>query len=362
MAKKKSSRGFIVGMVIYAVIFLALTGVGLKYFWSFIESYEDSRPKNAANAYLEKLTVEKMCHGAEPWFSQLDRGLQSEEESIAFVRDSLKEDINYVKKAGECTDTRQVLVLRCGKQVIGQMTMDAVETDKYGFSRWEVTEEHFDFSFLEGEPVRVTVPEGYMVKLNGHVLDESYITETGIHYPLLEEFYDQYELPTLVTYEAGDFLGTLSPEIADTSGKSVSISEDTDVDTLLGNCTDGERAELKKLTEGFLEKYVQFCGSANRSITSNYYQMKAYLVPDGVLAKRLLSAFDGLAYAQSHGDRINTVEIHHYIRLDAQRYLCDATYLVDTYGVKGLVQTTNNMKVIAVQTESGMLIEAITSY
>lgn len=362
MAKKRGSRKFWIGMILYAVVFLALTAVGLKFFWDFMEAYEQSRPKNTADAYLEALTVEKMCAGAEPWFSQLDHSIQSEEACIGIIRDTLKENISYAKKAGECTDTRQILALRCGKQVIGQMTMDAVETDKYGFSRWEVTDAEFDFSYLEGEPIRITVPQEYTVSLNGRVLDESYITESGIHYPLLEEFYGQYELPTLVTYEADGFLGTLVPEVLDPAGKSVSIGEDTDADTLLGNCTEEERAELKALTEGFLEKYVQFCGSANKSITGNYYQMKAYLVPDGELAKRLLSAFDGLAYAQSHGDRINSVEIHHYIRLDAERYLCDATYLVDTYGLRGWVQTTNNVKVVAVQTEKGLLIEAMTRY
>lgn len=362
MAKKRGSRTFWVGMVIYAVIFLALTAVGLKFFWDFVEAYEQSRPKNTANAYLEALTVEKMCAGAEPWFSQLDHSIQSEEACIGIIRDALAEDITYAKKAGECTDTRQILVLRCGKQVIGQMTMNAAETDKYGFSRWEVTDAEFDFSYLEGQPVSVTVPQAYTVSINGRVLDESYVTESGIHYPLLEEFYDQYELPTLVTYQADGFLGTLVPEVTDSAGKSVSIGKDTDVDTLLGNCTDGERAELKTLTEGFLEKYVQYSSSANGAITRNYYQLKAYLVPDGVLAQRLLSAIDGLQWAQSYSDRINSVQIHHYIRLDAQRYLCDATYVVDTYGLKGLVQTTNNIKIIAVQTENGLRVEAMTSY
>lgn len=362
MAKKRGSHGFFVGMAVYAVIFLALTAVGLKFFWNYMEAYERSRPQNTANAYLETLTVEKMCAGAEPWFSQLDHSIQSEEACMGIIRDSLKEDISYAKKAGECTDTRQSLVLRCGKQVIGQMTMDAVETDKYGFSRWEVTDAEFDFSYLEGEPIRITVPREYTVSLNGRVLDESYITESGIHYPLLEEFYDQYELPTLVTYQAGGFLGTLVPEVSDPAGKAVSIGEDTDVDTLLGNCTEEERGELKTLTEGFLEKYVQFSSSANGAVTRNYFQMKAYLVPDGALAQRLLSAIDGLQWAQSYSDRIHSVQIHHYIRLDAQRYLCDATYVVDTYGVKGLVQTTNNIKIVALRTESGLLIEAMTRY
>lgn len=362
MAKRKKSHGFLLGMILYAVVFLVLTAVGLKFFWGYMEGYEQSRPRNTADAYVKALTVEKMVSKAEPWFSRLDHTLQSGEACMEIIRDALGEAVSYAKMAGECTDTRQVYVLRCGKQVIGRMAMEAEAADKYGFSRWNVTEESFDFSYLEGEPVRVTVPETYRVSLNGQALDERYITESGIHYPLLEEFYGQYELPTLVTYQADNFLGQLTLEVVDSTGKAVSVDENTDVNTLLGNCTDAERTELKSLTEGFLQKYVQFCGSANKSVTRNYYQMKEYLVPEGELARRLLSAFDGLSYAQSHGDGINTVEIHHFIRLDAERYLCDATYVVDTWGQKGLVQTTNNMKIIALQTKNGLRVEAITSY
>lgn len=362
MAKKRGSHKFLVGMIVYAVIFLALTAVGLKFFWEFIDAYEQSRPKNTVKAYLEALTVEQMCAGAEPWFSQLDHTIQSEEACIGIIRDSLKEDVTYAKKAGECTDTRQVLVLRSGKQTIGQMTMDAVETDQYGFSRWKVTDAKYDFSYLEGEPVTVTVPQTYAVSVNGCVLDERYITESGIHYPLLEELYDQYELPVMVTYRAAGFLGQQSATVTDPTGAAVTIDADTDMDALLENCTAQEQEALTALVNGFLEKYVQYCGSSTGMVSGNFVALKAYLVPNGALAERLWTASDGLRWAQSNSDKIESIDIHHYVRLADGRYLCDATYLVNTWGRRGLVQTTNRIKLIAVQTDVGLRVEAMTSY
>lgn len=360
--KKKGSHRFLVGMVVYALVFLALTAMGLKFFWDFIAAYEQSRPKNSVVAYVEALTPEQMYAHSQESLSRIDHHIQSEEECVRIVADSLTEEITYAKKAGECTDTRQVYVLRCGQQVIGEFAITPEETDKYGFAHWEVTEQHFDFSYLEGQAVSVTVPQEYTVRAGGSVLDESYITESGIRYPLLEEFYDDYELPTMVTYTADHFLGTVSMEVTDPEGNPVEIGEDTDMDALLDNCTEAERQELEAIVKGFLEKYVKFSGSASRAVSINFKELKAYLVPDGTLSQRLWSAADGLKWAQSNGDTIASITLHHFVRLEEGRYLCDATYLVDTIGRKGTVQTTNNIKLIIVQTEVGLRVESMTSY
>ena len=364
MAKRKKGgkRGFLVGMLIYAVIFLAITGIGLKFFWDFIDAYEHSRPKNTVNAYMEGLTAEKICDGSQELLSWVDPQIQSREECCRIIRDSLTQELTCAKNAGECTDDRQVYVLRCGEDLIGTFAITAGEEDKYGFPRWEVTEERFDFPHLVGQAVSVTVPAEYTVTANGSVLDDSYHTETGIHYDLLEEFYDDYTLPTLVTYTVDRFLGTMSLEVTDPAGNPVQIGADTDRNTFLDNCTDEEKDQLEALVNGFLNKYVKFSGSKSKTVISNFSALSAYLVPGGALSQRLWSAADGLKWAQSHGDTLDSIEIHHYVRLDEDRYLCDATYLVNTIGKKGTVQTSNNIKIIALQTESGLRVEAITSY
>ena len=55
MTKKKSR--FVLGMVIYALVFLLIAGAGLTVFWKYIDAYERSRPKNTMDQYLAELTV-----------------------------------------------------------------------------------------------------------------------------------------------------------------------------------------------------------------------------------------------------------------------------------------------------------------
>lgn len=360
--KKQGHKWFLIGMVIYAFVFLAVTAVGLSFFWNFIDAYEQSRPKNTVNTYMEQLTQEDMCVGSRELLSRIDHHIQSEEECFRIIRDSLTEEVTCAKKSSACTETRQVYVLRCGERVIGQFAISTEETDKYGFAQWSVTEESFDFSHLMGEAVSVTVPQEFTVSANGKVLDSSYITESGIPYALLEEFYDDYLMPTMVTYTVDHFLGTVSLEVKDTQGSLVFIGENTDMDAFLNNCTQAEKEQLETLFTGFLEKYVKFTSSARGTVSRNYKELCAYLVPDGALAQRLWSAADGLQWAQSKGDAIASITIHHCVRLDEERYLCDATYLVNTVGMKGTVQTSNNIKAIFVQTDSGLRVETITSY
>ena len=181
-------KGFVIGMILYAVIFLALVGVGLNYFWDFIDAYEQSRPINTVKAYVNQLSKEEISQASDALLDQLDENIRTREESIQFICDSMAEAISYAKKSSESTETRQVYVLRSGKQVVGGFTITAGDADKFGFQRWVVTEQNFDFSHLMGQKISITVPSEYIVSINGNVLDERYMTESGIQYDAIEEF------------------------------------------------------------------------------------------------------------------------------------------------------------------------------
>lgn len=359
--KKKHSFGR--GMLIYAVVYLIVAAVGLAVFWNFIDAYEHSRPKNTIDAYVAALTPADMCCKSLEADVQADLNLQSAEERSAIITASVSERVTYARKGSESTDARQVYVLRSGKQIIGEVVITAQEPDIYGFTEWEVSEDSFDFSYLMGQPLSVTVPENFTVSVNGHVLDESYITENGVAYPALEEFYEDYELPTMVTYTADAYLGQLEMTVADETGQPVAITQETDRNAFLDNCTEEEKEQVESFMGDFLESYVIFTGSSNQAASANYQRLrKNFLIPDSELAQRLYTALDGLAYAQSYGDKLETVEIHRVSRIDDTHYFCDATYCVSTYGRAGKVQTTNNMKVMLLVTDSGLRVEAMTRY
>lgn len=348
------SGKFILGMVIYAVLFLVIAGVGLGLFWKYIEAYELSRPKNTVQAYMDQLTAEQMCIGSDELYGRIDTNLQNREQFDQVIRDSVDGNYSYAKKSSESTEDRQVFVVRSGKTPIGEFVISAGKEDKYGFRRWSVEEYSFDFSHLMGEGVQTTVPLGYSVLVNGVKLDDSYITQTGIRYSALEEFYGSYTLPTMVTYAAHGYLGDVTMEVLDAAGNPAVITSDMDMNSLLPQCSNEETEKVRQFVDAFVELWVKFSGSNNSTKGGNYHRLKKVLSSDGVLAERLYSALDGLTFGQSNGSKILEIPINRIVPLGDGYYICDITYVVRTNGRQGAVDTTSNMKLV-LATENGEL-------
>ncbi len=370
MAKnKKKGAGFAIFMVVYAV--LALTGIffGLRWFWGFIEAYEASRPHVPIDAYMESMSPEKVVEGCEALVESTDENLQAPEHVRQLLLESLTEPITYARKASACTETRQVYVLRSGSQVIGSFSIVSGPEDAYGFNPWTLEGEQFDLSHLMGtEKITVTVPDGMgiQVRVNGTVLDESYIVKTeSSEFELLEDFYGKYDLPlfTLNTYEAGPFLGEmLSFEVLDREGNPFTYDESFDPNVLIEMTDIGQKAVLESFIREFLDAYVIFAGCANDFRYANYGQVIQYVVPESNLAKRMQEALEGLFYAQSKGDEVDSVIFHHMVELAPETYMCDVTYLVNTIGQEGMVQTTTNVKMILVRMDGKLLVESMIGY
>lgn len=369
MAKKKkhSGRRFAIGVLIYAVILLGAAGAGLGWLWGFLESYEASRPYLAIDAYMEGLTREHIVSECEGLIGQVDTNIQSGESCRQIMLEALAEDITYARKASECTEDRQVFVLRSGKQVVGKFSIITTEENKHGFKPWTFEQEEFDLSFLlDPQPLSVTVPAGYPVSVNGVVLDERYIVSTETEeYALLEHYYDDYQLPmfTLHTYEAGPFLGGgFTMEVTAPDGQPFTYDESFDRNALLHNVDGATAEELDDFVEEFVEIYVVFAGCANDDRYSNYAKVTKYVVPGSKLAKRMLEALDGMQYAQSKGDKVAEIRVNHYVELAEDTYLCDVTYLVDTTGKQGVVQTTTNTQMVVVRRDGKLLVESLMGY
>lgn len=370
MAKRKQKgMGFAIFMVVYALVALVGIAFGLKWFWGFISAYEASRPHIAIDAYMEELTAERIVDESTALLEQIDHNIQSEEACREFLLDSLDGKFTYARKASACNETEQTYVLRSGSQVIGSFTIVTAQEDSYGFTPWVFGEEQFDLSYLMGtETVSVVIPEGcgISVIVNGVALDESYIVASeSSEYELLEDFYGKYDLPvfTLNTYEAGPFLNTgVEVQVLDAEGNPFTYDASFDPDAMLAMTDEAVMDELEGFIADFLDAYVIFSGCANDSRYANYSLVIKYVVPDSGLAKRMQEALAGLEYAQSKGDEVDTITIHHFVEMEQDVYMCDVTYLVNTTGRQGVVQTTTNVKMIIVRSGDQLLVESMIGY
>ena len=367
MRKKQTERsrrhGFWLVMLIYGVVFLVIACIGLSIFWKYMEAYENSRPKAAINAYMESLTEEHICDLSQAYIDQVDHNIQSTDECRALIMEAI-DDINYAKKPKESGDERQVFALRTGKTVIGEFSIVVQEPDRYGFTPWEVESESFDLSALNllGTGCQVIVPQDHTVTVNGTKLDDSYITGEMIPYEEIKEYYEDYDLPYRVTYSVAPILGQMDVVITDPAGKEVTFDERTDWTPYFHNCTQEETEALDGFVNAFVERYVAYSGATRFNRFTNYGRLAQYVVDDSDFEKRLYKAIDSLEFGQTRSSAIISVVTNHLVRLEEGRYLCDVTYELDVTGNKGVVRTSTNIRVIAVQTDDGLKAESMNIY
>lgn len=346
-------------LIAYALVFLGATAVGMRYFWNYIDAYEKSRPHTALNGYMEKLDAAYVADRSAELIAAVDENLQTEQQCRQVLLDALTESFSYVKKVAESDEDRHVYAIRCGDRVIGTMEMERAGESMMGFTCWQVTGDSFDLSYLLSQPMSITVPETFGVWALGKQLSSEYITQSNIPYSRLEELYDQYGLPYLVTYTAGPFLGTAELTATDPAGNPVSVDENTDYHDHLSNCDQQETASLDTAIAGFMQCYVDYMSNTGSNTYGNYTRLLGHMVSGSDLAQRMKNAMDGLSWVTDRGAEMTSLTVHHYIRLTDGRYLCDVTYVVDTRDYSGSIETTAGATLILIQTDAGLRIEAM---
>jgi len=362
--KKKGFKRFFLGLLIFAVIFSGLAFWGLTEFWNYIEAYELSRPKNTIDPFVLQLTKDQIAGSNADLLSQIDHNIQSEDACKQFILQSLTEDITYAQNISESDDTKLVYVLLHDNKPIGKVTLKPQEADKYGFTAWAVAEQSFDFSYLVGSKVTVTVPHDFTVYANGVALDSSYITQDNIQYDELKDYYKDYNPPYMVTYSVDPILGDITLSFQDRSGSDVTLDENTDLAVYMNNCTESEETAIRNLLTPFLRSYVAFTSNqgGKENSRNNYRDLTKYLVSGGDMADRMYNALDGLSWAKDSGSEIIETYTNHIVNLGNNRYLCDVTYIVEAEIYRDDPITVNDVKIIMVKTNSGLRVESLLVY
>lgn len=352
----------LIAMGIYAGVFIALAAFGLTQFWGYMDAYEHSQSRNAIDSYIAQLDASHIQTYAEDLIASVDHNIQSEEDCRQVLDTALRGGVTYARKLSECTDDKMVYMLMSNGKTIGKVILAAQETDAYGFISWRVQEESFDFSCLLGKSTSVTVPQDYSVTANGHLLGETYIVNRDTPFELLKDFYNDYTLPCLVTYEVPPVLGDVQVVITDPDGNTVTPEDAVNEALVLNNCTDTEAETLDTFAANYIGSYVRFSTNANEALQENYNDLLSYIVPGSALADRMYDALGGMKWVKNQTAQITSTAVHHRIRLPEDYYLYDLTYEVKIVHYGEATTVSNNVRLILKQEESGLKVERMINY
>ena len=342
--KRRSSRRFALGMIVYALVFIVLLAIALRFFWAYLYKYDREDPSYAIDRYIQSFDDEHIRALAKDFVESLDPTLKSEEESYALI-EGLFQNLHYSRISKESTEKHLVYAIQANKRFLGSMVLD--DTGRSGDDKWAVTQESFEFSDLLNSR-ELLAPAEWQVSANGNVLGERYITEKGIRYPTMQEAYDYgFALPTLVRYHLDNYIGELALDVRDAEGNEAELKDDPSDYTLTDNCTADERARMADFTERLLPLYIAFMSNTNHNAYDNYARIHPYLLPGSDLESRFYGAIAGQVYSHSKGDVLHDVVVNGVFSLGESRFLIDVDYKVDTTGNAGTVENDAGMLVVA---------------
>jgi len=150
--------------------------------------------------------------------------------------------------------------------------------------------------------------------------------------------------------------------VTDTEGNPVEITEDTDFNAFLDNCTEEERTSLDAYMSDFVRRYVRFSNSTSAVSKANYYDLAQILLKGSPLDKRCKGALEGMAYGVSQRYKIKSTQINWCTDIGNDRYLCDVTYVVDIMVSREWVENIFNVKLVVVRDGNSLKAETLRNY
>ena len=358
---RKKISGFAVFMFIYVFIFCAAAFFGLRYLYGFLEEYEISRPRKVLEEYVSAVKGGSISEEALTVLDSIDTDIQSKEEALSFIAEKLS-GAEFLRASNESTDDTTVYTIKSGSDIIGRAVMGTVGETAHGFALREFTDAEFYFEqFLScGE---ISVPSSYSVSANGTTLPDSCITEKGIKYAALSDYYEEYpDAPTLVSYKTGQVLGGVALTVTDNNGNTFSGDELTE-NIFLGSYIDSELSDrIDRYISEFTDLYAVFTSNVNGAPSLNYEHIKQLVVRDSPLHERLRLAVGSLSFTSCRQCNVLGYAINFIAPLSDNVYLVDASYSTFIEGSTHETSTTEtNIRLIIEIDESGKILASSMS-
>ena len=163
-------------LIIYASVLVLIIAVALLLLHSFLKDYEAGRPANTMDNLITH--IEKQDVGE--WVKK--SGLLGEFETEQMVSDYFRDTFNgkeagYKKKAGEYSESSPVYVLYAGDDKIASVSLTESRKNAHKFTEWKISSIDFNVNSKDkSHSVKISVPKGSSVELNGVKVSSDYIT------------------------------------------------------------------------------------------------------------------------------------------------------------------------------------------
>lgn len=232
-SKKRTSAPRIPVFYICLILFVALAliamAVGLARLQVILADYEAAQPKYAAEAVFN-------THFNPPDFAALAAKsgmpdnlspLETEAGLVAELTERYAGQTTSYAATTAGSDGSLRYLVKAGEQKIAVFSLKKLDTvSEYGFEQYALGE--IALYIRPEESVTITVPTGDAVYVNGTLLDEGYITATGIETDSCGHMPEGVTGITYTTYEASGLLRAPAVEVKAPDGSAAPLTQDAE--------------------------------------------------------------------------------------------------------------------------------------
>lgn len=359
-----------VGTIVYAVLMVLWAGIlcyGTYYLWSSVKTFagywEEAQITPKVDAYMEKLESEIWKDGENGvlrTISEMEHPYQTDEQCVEILKEILAGDMRCRQGVNQGQPEKRAYDLLSGRSKFGQVLVKQkpFEPDENALVNWAI--EKMDAYPWEVEGVtfyldglytafEITVPDSYTVLLNGHPLTEENVVETGIHYNVLEGYYEDFDgLPTKTKYRAEKIFGHVDVQLLDGSGNPTEIDPNRDDSQFIEPVSDELFARFDEFCQQFAPKYLQFCAGTGQ-MWSEYNVLMHYVQKDSDLQSRLYNmilSYEG--WTHNYGFTFGSCTLNDVFHIANDIYILDLSADASYYMPTGYTTVQRNLKLYVV--------------
>lgn len=254
-------------LIFWLVLLTVVIAGGLVWFNGFLAKYEElyqaSLPYHVADNMLQ-LFANQDVDGI--WSLVKEKTTLTEFENDTTVKNYIKTVIsnreftyqpteNYAENAPE-------YYIISGKEIVAKLKLaeDPAQNPPYGFKAWKTDD--LEFYSSADHKLKITLPVGYKLTVNGKEVPEIYRTEQDIEPEENKYLKPHAELPKLCVYEASGLYAEPVIKVTDSEGKEVKAEKDKSTgEYKVGcryECSDKDKKAIEKFGISFTKDFANF--------------------------------------------------------------------------------------------------------
>lgn len=328
--KKKFKFTFKLGLLIYSVVLLVLIFAGLAFFWKFIGDYEESQPIHAMEEIIkdfEKADIKDMILKADKYEAspfEVEEGKENE-----FLAEKYNEYLNGKKitflKSKKYTDKNPIYVVKADDETVAEVALESKKRNDSNFKIWQLKKLNvadYTGTIVKTESIKIQVPEGSVVTVNGKEVSEAFKTEE-VEIPELKAVSKYVEVPAMYSYEIKGL--TKEPQVkAVYKGDELTLTNDKGVYTGTFTASEDFIGEMKPFATTVLEAYAKYFINIDKQLTRTYVMSDSDLYKS---IKETTTYWYPNQYIESYN--FSRKEISDFKKYGEDCYSCKARYTIN---------------------------------